>query len=461
MKSALSSYRQVYFLGIGGIGMSAIARYFSTYGLKVAGYDRTSTPLTDELKAEGMNIHFADDLSVVPDSYRDPAMKEATLVILTPAVQKEHKELQFFLTNGYTVMKRAQVLGLITAEETTLAVAGTHGKTTTSSILAHILKATGANVTAFLGGIAVNYNSNYIAGNPAAQGHMIVVEADEFDRSFLTLFPEMAVITSMDPDHLDIYGDEHEMRNTYHSFAAQVKKLLVLNQQLEIPLSNARVLPYGIDGKSPYRATHIHVEEGKYRFDLVTPGYILKGLRLGLPGRHNIENAVAASAIALESGIDPAGLSEALASYRGVHRRFEVCVNTPEVVYIDDYAHHPAELKAAILSTRELFPGKKITGVFQPHLFTRTRDFADGFAESLDLLDEAFLLEIYPARELPIAGISSATILSKMKLSLKSIVTPEELIAHIRKSKPEVLLTLGAGDIDRLARPLTQLFTAA
>lgn len=461
MKKALHTYRQVYFLGIGGIGMSAIARYFKNYGLNVAGYDRTSTPLTDELKAEGMDIHFTDDIKAIPSGFLDEKEKSATLVVLTPAVQKDHGELNYFLSHGYTVMKRSQVLGLITAGEKTFAVAGTHGKTTTSSILAHILKANKQNVTAFLGGIAVNYGSNYVAGDPSAAGHCIVVEADEFDRSFLTLHPEMAVITSMDPDHLDIYGDASAMRETYHLFAKQVKKLLMLNQSLEAPETPANVLQYGIEGKSPYRAENIHVSGGKYNFDLVTPGYILKGLQLGLPGRHNIENAVAASAIALENGVDPSGLSEALSTYRGVHRRFEVCVNRPDLVYIDDYAHHPAELNAAIQSARELFPGKKLTGVFQPHLFSRTRDFADGFAASLDLLDETFLLEIYPARELPIPGITSATILGKMKSTHASIVSPEALIAHFRKNKPEVLLTLGAGDIDRLVSPLTRLFNPA
>lgn len=461
MSAVLRTYRQVYFLGIGGIGMSAIARYFKAYGLEVAGYDRTSTPLTDELKAEGMQIHFEDDVKAIPAAYLDPANKESTLVVLTPAVPKNHSELHHFVTNGYAVMKRSEVLGLITAGEKTFAVAGTHGKTTTSSILAHILHASGVNVTAFLGGIAVNYHSNYIQGNPNAANHVIVVEADEFDRSFLTLFPEMAVITSMDPDHLDIYGDEGEMRRTYLEFASQVKKTLVLQRFLDVSATEARILPYGIDDKTPYRAEHIIVENGRYRFDLVTPGYILRGLTLGLPGRHNIENAVAASAVALEYGVDPSSLSEALASYRGVHRRFEVCVNTPQLVYIDDYAHHPAELKAAILSARELFPVRKLTGVFQPHLFTRTRDFAQGFAESLDLLDEAFLLEIYPARELPLPGITAATILDKMKLSAKSIVTTEELIASFRRKSPDVLLTMGAGDIDRLALPLTRLFTAA
>lgn len=457
MKETLSNYTHVYFLGIGGIGMSAIARYFKAYGLKVAGYDRTSTPLTDELRDEGIKIHFTDDVHEIPSEFTSDNTK--TLIVLTPAVPKDHSELRYFIDNRFVVMKRSQVLGLITSGERTYAVAGTHGKTTTSSILAHILHSCNVNVTAFLGGISVNYDSNFLSGNPGAAGHTIVVEADEFDRSFLTLFPEKAVITSMDPDHLDIYGHEKEMRSTYHLFASQVQKLLVLNHRLERPATSAQVVTYGNDTHTPYHARHISVEGGRYKFDLVTPGYILRGLTLGLPGRHNVENAVAACAVALEGGIDPSALSDALASYKGVRRRFEICVDTPDMVYVDDYAHHPEELKAAILSAKEMYPGKKITGIFQPHLFSRTRDFADGFAESLDLLDKVYLLEIYPARELPIPGVNSKMILDKMKLTDKSLVSPEELIQNLRRDRPQVLMTLGAGDIDRLVAPLTRLLT--
>lgn len=461
MSRSLLQYQRVYFLGAGGIGMSALARYFKACGMEVAGYDRTSTPLTDELRKEGIAIHFLDDINEIPADFKKLELKDSTLVVLTPAVPKDHAELNYFLQQGFTVMKRSEVLGLITTGVKTFAVAGTHGKTTTSSILAHILRYAGKNVTAFLGGIAVNYQSNYLEGNPANDDHCIVVEADEFDRSFLTLFPSMAVITSMDPDHLDIYGDASAMRKTYHQFASQVSDLLLLHFQLEDPVTDAKILHYGIDKKLPYHAQHIQVVDGRYQFDLVTPGYTLKGLTLGLPGRHNIENAVGASAIALENGVDPGTLAEALADYKGVQRRFEVCVHNQQVVYIDDYAHHPAELKAAILSAKELFPGKKITGIFQPHLFTRTRDFADGFAESLDLLDCVYLMDIYPARELPLTGITSATIMERMRSKVVEIVSPEVLIQKLRADKPEVLMTLGAGDIDKLVQPITRLLTTA
>lgn len=461
MKSGLQQYRQVYFLGIGGIGMSALARYFHAYGLETAGYDKTSTTLTDELRAEGMAIHFNDDTAAIPPAFMDNSRKDETLVVLTPAIPRDHSELKYFTSKGYTILKRSQVLGLITEGQKTFAVAGTHGKTTTSSILAHILKDCGVNVTAFLGGIAVNYQSNFIQGEPNAEKHVIVVEADEFDRSFLTLYPQKAIITSMDPDHLDIYGNAGEMRTSYRQFAAQVQKTLVVKEGLDIKVPHKKILHYSIGGDTPYKATKVRVINGRYQFDLVTPGYIMEGLTMGLPGRHNIENAVAASAIALESGINPSSLSDALESYRGVQRRFEVRINTQDIVYIDDYAHHPAELEAAILSARELFPGRKLTGIFQPHLYSRTRDFADGFAESLDLLDELFMLEIYPARELPIEGITARTILDKMKLENKWLVTPEDVIASFRKQSPDVVMTLGAGDIDRLAEPLTRLFTAS
>ena len=461
MRSGLQQYRQVYFLGIGGIGMSALARYFKACGLTTAGYDKTSTTLTDELRDEGMLIHFTDSVAEIPGEYQDQKRKNETLVVLTPAIPRDHTELNYFTSNNYTILKRSQVLGLITENQKTFAVAGTHGKTTTSSILAHILKDTGMNVTAFLGGISVNYDTNFIQGEPNSPKHIIVVEADEFDRSFLTLHPEKAIITSMDADHLDIYGNAEEMQQSYRQFASQVQKTLVIREGLDIHVPHRNILHYSIDGHTPYKATHVRVRDGRYQFDLVTPGYVLTGLSLGLPGRHNIENAVAASAIALESGVDPLSLSDALESYTGVQRRFEVRINTSDLVYIDDYAHHPAELRAAILSARELFPGRKLTGVFQPHLYSRTRDFAEEFAESLDLLDELFMLEIYPAREVPIPGITARTILDLMQLADKKIVSPEELIAAFRMHKPDVVMTLGAGDIDRLVEPLTRLFTTS
>jgi len=455
---------QVYFLGIGGIGMSALARYFLADGKKVAGYDRTSTPLTDALRNEGMEIHFSDDISCIPESFTLSENKDHTLIILTPAIPPHHTELDFFKNKEYQIVKRSQALGLITGQHACFGVAGTHGKTTTSSILAHILFTAGHNVTAFLGGISVNYNSNLLLGNSDAPNHEIVVEADEYDRSFLTLFPDAAIITSMDPDHLDIYGNEEEMQLNYKAFAAQVHPhgFIVQKSGLNLGKIPSRKITYSIqDKKADYRGEAIHVKDGNYIFDLVTPAYILNGMTLGLPGRHNVENAVAACALAIERGVDLVSLKNALLSYKGVHRRFEYHVRRENLVYIDDYAHHPEELSAAILSAKELYPGKKIAAAFQPHLFTRTRDFADGFAKSLSLLDTLYLLEIYPARELPIDGIDAGIIFDKVSIADKHRISKEDLANHLRKNKPEVFLTLGAGDIDQLVEPIKILFEAS
>ena len=453
---------QVFFLGIGGIGMSALARYFLAAGKKVAGYDRTSTPLTDSLRAEGMEIHFEDDIQRIPASFLDPDKKSNTIVVLTPAIPASHSELNYFREHHFQMLKRSQVLGLLTSGQTTYGVAGTHGKTTTSSILAHILHTAGRNCTAFLGGISVNFGSNLLLGKPNAAHHEIVVEADEFDRSFLTLFPAAAIITSMDADHLDIYGSKEDMQQTYRDFAAQVQEFIIVKHGLQPGNTKARQITYSITDKhADYRGVKISVTDGRYKFDLVTPGYVIEGLTLGLPGRHNVENAVAASALALECGVDMLSIKDALAGYTGVQRRFEYHVRTSSTVYIDDYAHHPEELSAAILSARELYPGKKIAAAFQPHLFTRTRDFADGFAESLSLLDTLYLLDIYPAREEPIPGVDSKMILDKITLSDKQIVSKEQLIQSLRQRKPEVFLTLGAGDIDQLVQPVKKLLETA
>lgn len=453
---------QFFFLGIGGIGMSALARYFLAAGKKVAGYDRTSTPLTDSLRAEGMEIHFEDDIQRIPASFLDPDKKSNTIVVLTPAIPASHSELNYFRDHQFHMLKRSQVLGLLTSGQTTYGVAGTHGKTTTSSILAHILHTAGRNCTAFLGGISVNFGSNLLLGKPNAAHHEIVVEADEFDRSFLTLFPAAAIITSMDADHLDIYGSKEDMQQTYRDFAAQVQDFIVVKHGLQPGNTKARQITYSITDKhADYRGEKISVTDGRYKFDLVTPGYVIEGLTLGLPGRHNVENAVAASALALECGVDMLSIKDALAGYTGVQRRFEYHVRTSSTVYIDDYAHHPEELSAAILSARELYPGKKIAAAFQPHLFTRTRDFADGFAESLSLLDTLYLLDIYPAREEPIPGVDSKMILDKITLSDKQIVSKEQLIQSLRQRKPEVFLTLGAGDIDQLVQPVKKLLETA
>jgi UDP-N-acetylmuramate--alanine ligase len=458
-----ASIKQVYFLGIGGIGMSALARYFLAEGKAVAGYDRTSTPLTDNLRKEGMDIHFEDDIHRIPPAFVDLSLKDQTLVVLTPAVPQHHTELNFFKDQEYQIAKRSQVLGFITEPHTCYGVAGTHGKTTTSSILAHILHTAGHNITAFLGGISSNYKSNLLLGNSLQPKHEIVVEADEYDRSFLTLFPDAAIITSMDADHLDIYGSRDEMHLNYKAFASQVHPggFIVQKSGLELGKCPARKITYSLtDSHANYVGKNIKVANGKYIFSLVTPAYVIDGLELGLPGRHNVENAVAASALAIEQGVDMVSLKEALKSYAGVQRRFEYHVRKENIIYIDDYAHHPEELKAAILSARELHPGKKIAAAFQPHLFTRTRDFVDGFAESLSLLDTLYLTEIYPARELPIPGVDSGIIFDKVTIQDKHRISKEDLVSHLRKSTPEVFLTLGAGDIDQLVEPLKTLFEA-
>lgn len=455
--------KQVYFLGIGGIGMSALARYFLAEGKFVAGYDRSSTPLTDILRKEGMDIHFEDDIKRIPSSFVDLNLRDQTLIVLTPAVPPQHTELNFFKSNEFQIAKRSQVLGFLTEPHVCFGVAGTHGKTTTSSILAHILNTAGHNITAFLGGISTNYKSNLILGNSSKPKHEIVVEADEYDRSFLTLFPDAAIITSMDADHLDIYGSREEMHLNYKAFVSQVHPngFIIQKSGLELGNCQARKITYSItDDHANYVGKNIKVVNGKYSFSLVTPAYVINGLELGLPGRHNVENAVAAAALAIERGVDMVSIKDALKSYAGVQRRFEYHVRKENIIYVDDYAHHPEELKAAILSARELHPGKRIAAAFQPHLFTRTRDFAEGFAESLSLLDTLYLLEIYPARELPIAGVDSGIIFEKVAIHDKHLISKENLISHLRKNTPEVFLTLGAGDIDQLVEPLKTLFEA-
>ena len=455
--------RYVYLLGIGGIGMSALARYFKADAKVVSGYDKTPTPLTDSLVSEGIEIHFDDDVNCIPFAIRNATNKTEVLVILTPAVPANHSELVFFKSNGYEIAKRSKVLGMLSADHFTLAVAGTHGKTTTSTLLAHILHSAGLNCSAFLGGISTNFKSNLLIGDSSKPDHKVVVEADEFDRSFLTLFPNLAIITSMDADHLDIYGDPNEMQNTYRVFAAQVKRegLLLYKQGLEIGNPQCRKMTYSIKANeaADFRGENIRVENGEYKFTLETPALKIENLTLGLPGRHNVENAVAASGLALECGVSPSALKQALASFKGAQRRFEVQVKNENTVYIDDYAHHPEELRAAISSARELYPDKKIAGIFQPHLYSRTRDFADGFAESLSLLDTLYMIELYPARETAIPGVNSQMILDKVSIVDKYLVSRNDLLIKLTNEKPEVLLTLGAGDIDQLVKPIAQLLS--
>lgn len=453
----LNKISHIYFLGIGGIGMSALARYFHAMGKQVAGYDKTPTKLTAELIAEGMDIHFEDDVNKIPQAFKQADKKEPVLIVYTPAVPKDHSEYGFFLANGFSVLKRSEVLGIIAGASFTVGVAGTHGKTTTSSLTAHILKTAQLDPSAFLGGITQNYDTNLLLSEKlkhpsAAEKPLLVVEADEYDRSFLTLFPEIAVITSVDADHLDIYGDEKHVLASYALYAKQVKNTLIIKNTVasKIHVDIKKVTYSIIDASATYFAQNVRISNGAYHYDVVTPHAVFSNVTLGLPGLHNVENSIAAVAVAVELGVEEKYIREALASFKGVRRRFDYHIKTNDLVFIDDYAHHPAELKAAISSVKELYPNKKITGVFQPHLYSRTRDFADDFAESLDLLDECILLDIYPARELPIAGVDSNLLLSKMKSAKKSTCSKKELISEIANRDIEVLITMGAGDIDTM-----------
>ena len=449
----MNNLKRIYFIGIGGIGMSALARYFHKNGVEIHGYDRTETDLTRALAADGMRIHYEDNIAFIPEN--------VDLVVWTPAVPPDHAELNWFRQHGTPMKKRAEVLGIISKNKRCIAVGGTHGKTTTSTLTAWLLRATGVDATAFVGGISGNMGSNFMEGD----SDWVVVEADEYDRSFLQLYPEVAVINSVDPDHLDIYGSSDQVRASYHQFARQVNAnglLLLQTPDVLTPGTAwdtpARVAGFGIDC-GDYQASNIRVENGFTLFDLNTPGHgVFNGLKLPYPGRHNVHNAVAAIAAALYAGGDPGRVAQALADFKGVKRRFEYIARTPQTVYVDDYAHHPAELTATILAARSLYPGIPVTGVFQPHLYSRTRDFADEFAAALDLLDDCMLLPVYPARELPIEGVNAELVLNKMTSSHKSIVQKADLLEVIKNKKPRLLLTMGAGDIDLMVNPLKQLF---
>jgi UDP-N-acetylmuramate--alanine ligase len=452
----LNNIRQVYFLGIGGIGMSALARYFKAIGKEVAGYDRTATDLTLQLEKEGIFIHYADSVDLIPPSYRSPA---GTLVVLTPAMPKDHKELAFFTSQGFNLSKRSEVLGHIAQQGKTLAVAGTHGKTTVSTMIAYLMTHSGEGCSAFLGGISRNFGSNLVLD---AKSDWVVAEADEFDRSFLRLFPWAAVITAMDPDHLDIYGNAVEMNEAFNQFAGQINTEGILLMKYGLPIRPSvkprKWYTYSLRNQCDFYAENILFRDRQYHFDLRGPGLVIRDITLIHPGMVNVENAVAACSLVALLGVDPAKIRDAMQHFSGIQRRFEYHINTDRMVYIDDYAHHPKEIEATLLSLRDLFPGKKLTGIFQPHLFTRTRDFAEGFAESLSLLDELILLDIYPAREMPIPGVNSEMILNLVQLKNKRICSKDELLPELRKRHPEVLITLGAGDIDKMVEPITRLF---
>jgi UDP-N-acetylmuramate--alanine ligase len=449
----LSNIQRVYFVGIGGIGMSGLARYFHKRGCAVCGYDRTPTALTSSLITEGIQIVFEDNEELIPADYKNPTAE--TLIIYTPAIPKDSRILNFFKAAGFGIKKRSEVLGIISKGMFTIAGAGTHGKTTTSSIVAHILKDSGNDCSAFLGGIATNYNSNVLFGS----NNVVVVEADEYDRSFLTLHPDIAVVTSMDPDHLDIYGAKEHLTESFQQFASQLKPngTLISRQGLDLQGGVA----YAADGDAPVHAGNIRIENGSFVFDFSNGKQVIERISLGLPGLHNIENAVAAIQVALILGISAEKIKKALANYRGVKRRFEYIVKTEEHIYIDDYAHHPEELRACITAVKTLYPEKELTTIFQPHLFTRTRDFADGFGEVLGLTDNLILLEIYPARELPLEGVDSTLVLDKVGISRKQLCSKSEALELVRQQKPQLLLTVGAGDIDTLVQPLKMILENA
>lgn len=446
----LEAINKVYLVGIGGIGMSGLARWFKHRGCIVAGYDRTETTLTKELVSEGIPVTYVDETSSVIEPFNANTVSLDTLIIYTPAIPKDSSILNFFKTVGYDLQKRSQVLGIISQGSFCVAVAGTHGKTTTSTIIAHVLKDTGYDCSAFLGGISSNYNTNLLLG----ENNVMVVEADEFDRSFLTLHPDIAVITSMDADHLDIYGDASHLHESFNLFASQLSDKGLLIHKKDLPLKRQGV-SYAVNNNSAdVRAENVRIEKGNYFYDYVSAGRVIKDLNLGLPGLHNVENSVAAVRVALELGIDEGKIRKALASFKGVKRRFEYIIKSDNLVYIDDYAHHPEELNACLNSVRQLYPGKKLTVVFQPHLFTRTRDFATEFAQSLSNCDELILLDIYPARELPIEGVNSQMILDMVTISNKKLCSKADLVNLINNEEIEVLVTVGAGDIDTLVEPL-------
>lgn len=449
MKFEPEHIRKIYFLGIGGIGMSALARYFRSKGIAIHGYDKTPSALTDELISEGMAIHFSDDPSCIPG--------DTGLVIYTPAVPQELDEFKYLMDSGIPMYKRSQVVGRITEGKMTVAVAGTHGKTSISSLIAHILKSADYPMTALIGGISKNYQSNFIT---TGREDIIVVEADEYDRSFLYLHPDVAVISAMDPDHLDIYGTAGEMTISFNEFARNIKPggKLICREGLRVsPNPDTLRMDYAADEDSDISAFNLRTGNGVQLFDLAVERKHYKGIRLQIPGKHNVENALAALAVCMTIGVDTGRILEAISSFTGVRRRFDIRVQKPGRVYIDDYAHHPQELEAFISAVRMLYPGRKITGLFQPHLFSRTKDFAAGFAQSLDLLDETWLLDIYPARELPVPGVNSGLILDLMNQKNRQLLTRPEVLKMLQDVKPEVFLTMGAGDIDLMVEPITKI----
>lgn len=452
----LEQYVNIYFLGIGGIGMSALARWFLHRGLKVSGYDRTATTLTSELQKEGMQIHFEDDVQSIPREVLEN--KDNTLVVFTPAIPKDHKEHRFLQEKNYTILKRSEVLGLISRNYVTVAVAGTHGKTTTSSMVAHLLKTAKKNMVAFLGGITTNYDSNLVMHGSVGKDTIAVAEADEFDRSFLRLFPQIAIVTSADADHLDIYGDHESLITSFKDFIKQINDggFLIIHESISEKLaSDIHHVTKSIYSMSrgQFFAGNIIAKSGFFEFDLHGFGKV-EHIRLGIPGFHNIENAVAASIAAMQCGVDLATIKKGLESFTGVKRRFEFVIRQDRLVYVDDYAHHPTEIEAFLRSMKSMYPRKKLTIIFQPHLFSRTRDFAEGFSQSLSIADEVLLMDIYPARELPIPGVDSDIIFKNITSPVKIRCGKGDLLEKLEKLDIEILATIGAGDIDTFVEPI-------
>jgi len=445
----MNKFTKYYFLGIGGIGMSALARYFYTKGFQVAGYDRTETKLTSELQTEGITVSFNQDVDEIPFVFTKP---ENTLIIITPAIPNDHPQLRYFQENNFTIQKRAQVLGDITRQSKGICIAGTHGKTTTSTIAAHLLYQSQVSCNAFLGGIANNYNTNLLL---SAESNLVVIEADEYDRSFHQLSPYMAVITSVDPDHLDIYETPKAFHESFEYFTSLIRPggALIMRKGIDIVpqlQKGVKLYTYSMNDGGDFSADNIRTVKGEIHFDFVTPNDRISDVRLGVPVQINVENSVAAMALAWLNGVSHEELRTGISSFSGIYRRFNVVYKSDKIVYMDDYAHHPSELKASISSIRNLYPSRKITGIFQPHLYTRTRDFAPAFAEALSQLDELILLDIYPARELPIEGVDSDLILRDVKLKNKTLCSKENLLPLLKEKDLDVLVTFGAGDIDKM-----------
>lgn len=460
MKEIIKNTKNIYMIGIGGIGMSALAKYFRQKSKKVAGYDRTPSSITRDLECRGISIHYEDSVAEIPETFLD---KNNTIVIYTPAIPPDHGELTYFLKNEFKVFKRSEILGAITEQHNAICIAGTHGKTTVTTMITWLLHKSNIPCISFMGGISKNFNDNFLFNeNP----QFVIAEADEFDRSFLKLHPDIAVVTSVDSDHLDVYKNYTAIKESFLSFVKLLPengKLIIKYDALHILNHNSHnfsIFTYSLDNKnSDYYAKNIKKIDDSYTFDVVTPNTIIKGLSLSHPGLLNIENAVAAIAVATQLGLSEKDIKENLKEFKGSQRRFDIIYKDKNIIYIDDYAHHPKELETFISSVRDLYPGKKITGIFQPHLYSRTRDFANEFAESLSKLDQLILLDIYPAREEPIPGVTSEIIFNKVKINEKLLINKNELMDYLKNLNTDILLTMGAGDISNFVKPIQQLLS--